>query len=79
MSKMLTDGESRQMMPKFDRKYVNSRVKVVAHRVDCDTPYVLLTVKGHDGHDVTVHLEDIVVDELIGMLKRALDILPSSK
>lgn len=69
--KRLEDGEQRTMKhgPSSDRN-----VEIVAHRVDCDTPYIKLTAG-----QGTVMLTDVGAEELIDRLRRALSMLPTSK
>lgn len=49
-------------------------LEVVAECVDEDTPYVHITVRGQ-----TIVLEDIVAQELLRLIPKALSVLPSSK
>lgn len=81
MAKRLTrDGERREIhaAPRM-RTLMARRVRVVAHRLDSDTPVVELTVYGPCGSHCKVWLEDIAAEELKRMLGRSLAILPSSK
>lgn len=76
---MLYEDNTKRRMRAGD-KYTNTRLRVVAERVDYDTPYIHLTLLDGDGNDMaTAALEDCVVIDLIKMLQRAIDILPSSK
>jgi len=67
----MKDGE-RRVIPK-QRTHIDE-MTVVAHRVDSDTPYVILqTVEGEKW------LTDVEAEELILRIRKALSILPTSK
>lgn len=65
------DGEKRTIQTGGSK----DRVKVVAERVDCDTPYVGVSLDGQP----MVWLEDDVAGDLLNALGKALAILPTSK
>ena len=75
MPKPLIDGERRVMRPAWapDAKRSNY-VKVTAHRVDSETPYVILEIDG-----VATWLEDVTAIDLVNRIQRALSVLPTSK
>jgi hypothetical protein len=74
MARALQDGESR-IIRKRKHFHPDLPFDVVAHRVDCDTPYVILR-----SNPITQDmLTDSQARELIDRLQRALGILPTSK
>lgn len=74
MPRALQDGQSR-VIRKRKAFHPDLPFDVVAHRVDCDTPYVILR-KNELNQDM---LTDSQAQELIERLKRALGMLPTSK
>lgn len=78
-SKMLKDGEQREIRPTTIHPYTKERIKVIAHRVDCDTPYVLLKVKMIDDTWVELSFTDYEAQDIALMFIKALEILPTSK
>lgn len=79
MKKLLQEGECRRIHPGEFHQLVNSKIKIEAHCVDNDTPFVNLTIVSMPGDSITVCLEDVLVIELTKMLRRALYLLPTSK
>lgn len=81
MTKRLKDGEQREIKASKQfhvcngrASFANTRIKVVAHREDCDTPYVRINIGM-----VACVLTDTETRDLIDRLTRALDVLPTSK
>jgi hypothetical protein len=86
--KTLKDGETRKINASREfSMFKHKRFEVTAHRVDCDTPFVILKLKadpyavysGNPPEDREIHLTDVEAYDLIDRLQRALGILPSSK
>lgn len=73
------DGETRIMRPdSLLSPEEKLAVTVEAERLDCDTPFVNLTVMS-DGESVTISMTDVLAEDVAKRIKRALRILPTSK
>lgn len=70
MGRMVPVGSKREMLPR-----ASARIRVFAHCYDEDTPIVELHFPDGSTHGLT----DTSTQELIDRLKRALDVLPTSK
>ena len=78
MSIALKDGESQKMqVVAWVRSSYN--FDVIAHRVDSETPYVILRPKNAADDSQDVCMTDSEAEDMINRLQRALSILPSSK
>lgn len=83
--KYLNDGEIKDVKSKRNAVYKTDKfVGIKAERVDCETPYVHLSILGQiDGvvhcADPSIILTDVDVEDLIERLQRALSMLPTSK
>ncbi len=79
MAKMLVDGETRQIMPRDTHGWTKQRIRVKAYRLDCDTPFVILEVKGREGNWQELHFTDYEAADIVKMFNKALEVLPTSK
>ncbi len=69
----LADGQRRVMKPGTGCRY-NGWLRVIAERIDADTPYVILEIDGKE-----YPMTDTLAQDLVAQINRALKILPSSK
>lgn len=77
--KRLSDGEARTVKASRDfSMFKHKQFEVVARRIDCETPLVMLTVTSEVSSD-TIAMTDVEALDLIDRLQRALAILPTSK
>lgn len=73
--KFLDDGERRVMQPaRWLTPSEAAKVQVTAVHIDSETPYVVLRIGQEE-----VWCSDTLASDLIDRVKRALNILPSSK
>lgn len=76
MSNRLRDGEKREIKPAAWVSNWGRNVRIVAERIDSETPIIHLSlINGDRSQPIT----DADADDLIDRLKRALSILPTSK
>lgn len=78
-SKMLKDGEQREISSPKIHPLTKKYVKVIAHREDSETPYVRLKVKMLDGTWTELFFTDYQAQDIAFMFNKALEILPTSK
>jgi hypothetical protein len=77
MRRLTEDGEIKEIKPEF---WKHMRIKVLAHRYDSETPFVILQFLDYDGTvEYERSIEDCFAAEIQKMIGKALDILPTSK
>ena len=79
MVRQLADGEMVSIQPQGIHGFTRQRIKVLAHRVDCDTPFVILKCKNDNGIWEEMHFTDYEARDVALMFTKALERLPSSK
>ena len=94
MAKYMEDGEQRTMQPGSYLGAERKSVEVIAERVDCDTPYVILRIPAGTRYEVVgkerkvvsypteareVCMSDALAEDVAKRILRALSILPTSK
>lgn len=76
----MRDGQRHVMRPgPFLTKSERDKLSVTAHRVDADTPYVVLSLFPNTVGEVSLGMSDVLAEDLVARVKRALSILPTSK
>jgi hypothetical protein len=70
----MDDGESRLMQPGPYLGAERNKVKITAVRVDADTPIVTLEFEG-----VELHMTDVLAEDVVKRISKALRLLPTSK
>ena len=73
---LLLDGEVRVMTPGAYLGGERHMVEVIAERIDGDTPNIILRIPEGCRE---VHMSDVLAEDVMKRIKRALGVLPTSK
>jgi len=77
MKNPLNDGEQRVMRPlSFLDKVSKEEIVIIAERIDCDTPNVILRLPAGVRE---IHMSDSMAKDVSDRIQRALRMLPTSK